>query len=403
MTRSRFAVCALPLRIGAGSAALALVTPASLGQSATFQGLGLPMFSVSARAHAVSADGSTVTGEAKYAGGTRAFRWTQAGGMQVLDVLPGYLDGVGTGVSADGAIVVGFCHDHSPTPGAGRAFRWTAAGGTEDLGVLPGGSASQALAISADGAVIAGAGWNLLGLRAIRWTAAGIEEIVTPGTGVAEAVSADGVVVGGWGFLWTVAGGYEPIAGISFHTLNADGTAGAGTASAEALRWTRTGGVHSLSNLGGGAGSTADAISANGAMVVGSSPPPGPLPIGTFSPHAYLWTSTSGMKDLNVYLPALGANLAGAKLMMAEGLSADGRTIAGSGLMSTPGGEALQPWIADICYPDCDGNTQLTVADFVCFQTRFVAVHPYADCNADGALTVADFSCFQTAFVAGCP
>jgi len=55
------------------------------------------------------------------------------------------------------------------------------------------------------------------------------------------------------------------------------------------------------------------------------------------------------------------------------------------------------------CYPDCNADGALTVADFGCFQTRFVAGDPYADCNADGQRTVADFGCFQTKFVAGCP
>ncbi len=57
----------------------------------------------------------------------------------------------------------------------------------------------------------------------------------------------------------------------------------------------------------------------------------------------------------------------------------------------------------DSCYPDCNGVGGLTVADFACFQTRFVAGDPYADCNGAGGLTIADFGCFQTAFVAGCP
>ncbi len=55
------------------------------------------------------------------------------------------------------------------------------------------------------------------------------------------------------------------------------------------------------------------------------------------------------------------------------------------------------------CYPDCDHGGTLTVQDFGCFQTKFVAGDPYADCNADGSMTVADFGCFQTKFVAGCP
>ncbi len=56
-----------------------------------------------------------------------------------------------------------------------------------------------------------------------------------------------------------------------------------------------------------------------------------------------------------------------------------------------------------VCYPDCNGVGGLTIADFGCFQTKFVAGDPYADCNGVGGLTIADFGCFQTAFVAGCP
>ena len=56
-----------------------------------------------------------------------------------------------------------------------------------------------------------------------------------------------------------------------------------------------------------------------------------------------------------------------------------------------------------VCYPDCNADGALTVADFGCFQTKFVLGDPYADCNADGAHTVSDFGCFQTKFVLGCP
>ncbi len=55
------------------------------------------------------------------------------------------------------------------------------------------------------------------------------------------------------------------------------------------------------------------------------------------------------------------------------------------------------------CYPDCNGGGGLTIADFGCFQTKFVQGDPYADCNGVGGLTIADFGCFQTKFVAGCP
>ena len=55
-----------------------------------------------------------------------------------------------------------------------------------------------------------------------------------------------------------------------------------------------------------------------------------------------------------------------------------------------------------VCYPDCNGDDALTVADYGCFQTAFVLGEMYADCNQDGILTVADFGCFQTQFALGC-
>ncbi len=66
-------------------------------------------------------------------------------------------------------------------------------------------------------------------------------------------------------------------------------------------------------------------------------------------------------------------------------------------------GLAKYQYVCDPCYPDCDGSGTLSLADFGCFQTRFVAADPEADCNASGTLTIADFGCFQTKFVAGCP
>ena len=56
-----------------------------------------------------------------------------------------------------------------------------------------------------------------------------------------------------------------------------------------------------------------------------------------------------------------------------------------------------------VCYPDCNLDGVLTVADFGCFQTFFVLFANYGDCNQDGLWTVADFGCFQTKFVQGCP
>ena len=55
------------------------------------------------------------------------------------------------------------------------------------------------------------------------------------------------------------------------------------------------------------------------------------------------------------------------------------------------------------CPADCDGDGELTVADFLCFQSMFIGGGLGADCDADGALTFFDFLCYQNAFAAGCP
>ncbi|MFM9994237.1 MAG: hypothetical protein ACKVU4_00385 [Phycisphaerales bacterium] len=55
------------------------------------------------------------------------------------------------------------------------------------------------------------------------------------------------------------------------------------------------------------------------------------------------------------------------------------------------------------CYPDCNNSGSLSVADFGCFQGKYVLGDLYADCNGSGALSVADFGCFQGKYVVGCP
>ena len=56
------------------------------------------------------------------------------------------------------------------------------------------------------------------------------------------------------------------------------------------------------------------------------------------------------------------------------------------------------------CYPDCNRDGALNLADFGCFQARFwPSLDMYPDCNGDGLKNLADFGCFQTRFAVGCP
>ncbi|MEO1009053.1 MAG: GC-type dockerin domain-anchored protein [Planctomycetota bacterium] len=55
------------------------------------------------------------------------------------------------------------------------------------------------------------------------------------------------------------------------------------------------------------------------------------------------------------------------------------------------------------CPADTDGDGELTVFDFLAFQSRFAASDARADCTGDGVLNVFDFLCFINDFGVGCP
>ena len=160
-------------------------------------------------AHGVSGDGFVVVGAATNAQGQwRAFRWTQPSGMVEIGVLQGGNASIARAASGDGSVIVG---KSTIANGQWRAFRWTAQTGMVDLGVLPGGIESEALSVSSGGTVIVGWSRNFIGdPRAVRWTPQrGLEDLnvafaslLQDGSELyyANAVSADGRYIVGWGF-----------------------------------------------------------------------------------------------------------------------------------------------------------------------------------------------------------
>ena len=132
---------------------LQVVTPAQ----ATFEGLGHlpPGMDVWSSAFGVSADGLVVVGWSDDDVITKAFRWTELGGMEDLGGLPGiFEDTEARSTSADGSVIVGYSESgHNNLP---EAFRWTS-GGMVGLGFLPGiDFRSYAYDVSSDGLVVVG-------------------------------------------------------------------------------------------------------------------------------------------------------------------------------------------------------------------------------------------------------
>ncbi|QDV08280.1 hypothetical protein Poly30_38170 [Planctomycetes bacterium Poly30] len=163
-------------RLTEGFLALATAT-AGAAQCGYTEILPQPGFEDSA-ARAISSDGATVVGASFGPSGARAFRWTEATGLQPLQA-SGSSEALG--VSADGTVVAGYWSNGL----MGRAFHWTAATGAVDL-VTPGATFADARAVSDDGTVLVGR-MRIGGQdRAFRWTAAG----------GALDISENGVIVG---------------------------------------------------------------------------------------------------------------------------------------------------------------------------------------------------------------
>lgn len=141
----------------------------------------------------VSRDGSVAVGTF-FPGG--AFRWSSIGGMQNLGTFPGQIYAQALDVSDDGSVVVGSSGTWTTSTGWFYldAFRWTAAGGMQDLGLMPGDARSEAVGVSGDGSIVVG--WRLdLALttqRSFVWTQSlGMVDL-------GDYVSALGVNMSGW-------------------------------------------------------------------------------------------------------------------------------------------------------------------------------------------------------------
>jgi probable HAF family extracellular repeat protein len=141
---------------------------------APLMAFGPPPWSPITWCRGISGDGRVIVG-----GGFRfypipypGFLWTEEDGFQWLGDLPGGGDSsTGVGASYDGSIVVGYSHSgNNADPFHSEAFCWSAAAGMEGLGDLPGGAFnSQALDVSADGVVVVGWGTTDQGQEAFIW------------------------------------------------------------------------------------------------------------------------------------------------------------------------------------------------------------------------------------------
>ncbi|MBN3733552.1 calcium-binding protein [Burkholderia sp. Tr-20390] len=219
----------------------------------------------------------------------------------------------GNAVSADGKTIIGSYWSEAQ-PGGSMAFSWSAATGWQRLAAPANAYDSQAHTVSADGQVIGGsisarqADSSNLDRWAVRWPGDGRTQKLVPDTagrgGMVEVANLDGsrmagdfTTTNGWSarFLWDQRTGFRELPS-------------GGDYLAQLLAMTPSG------NAATGYAGNVDSV---------------------YGMRALLWTEKSGER----LLPTISAGLA--RMDMANGVTEDGRTIAGSlgTLVVTPDGQ----------------------------------------------------------------
>jgi probable HAF family extracellular repeat protein len=250
--------------------------------------------------------------------GQHAFYWTKSGGLKDLGTLPGGDISGAIGLNDNGQ-VVGFSNVSSNPLKRFNfiAFEWTSTGGMINLGTLSGGNSSCAFEINSSGLIAGDSFVNSTLVNAASWTDHKIKKIgALPksifttaldlndnGEIVGESVFGYGPPFTSHGFEWTQATGIKDLGTLPggntsiANAINSSGIiVGQSNSGAfvdwHAVKWDASHEIADLGTLPGGTYSVAFGIN-DGNEIVGYGN------IRDNAPHAMVWTSTGGMKDLN--------------------------------------------------------------------------------------------------------
>jgi hypothetical protein len=363
----------------------------------------------------LSADGQVVTTVGYEPGFTDgavdrfAVRWTEAGG---LEQITGSLLAVGTqygvvGISSDGSTIWG------------ENWRWTANGGYRSLSsILPGDF--HVFGCAADGNTITGVRgtYGVEQLDFFRWTVGDAAPEILPrsvenpeGYFYFNTISGDGSTVGGLarGPNYTSSAVVINSKGVINLTptqnqsnlvkdFSTDGSVAVGMefappSSVRAFRWTAAGGMETI----GPSNSECQACDADGSIVGGSR-----FIFGVPGLIAWIRIGDAPWTDLKEYLiveQGLGAELDGWRLESVQDISADGRTIVGSGI--NPEG-CEQGFLVRIVLPntndiaDLNGDGLVNSQDIAIMLSAWGSSGGPADMNQDGLVNSADLAIMLT-------
>jgi probable HAF family extracellular repeat protein len=335
--------------------ALSLSAAAASAQTTGFWLMGLPPGAIQGQVNALSRDGSTALGLAGGPAGGGYFRWTAATGREDLGLAAGLPERNGAWAASDsGNIIAGWHFGGSPNA---IAFRRVGSQPFETLGLLPQRTQSYAHGISGDGSTVVGhcdSGVTSNSGEAFRWTqATGMQGLgyLHPNGSLSRAtdISRDGSTIVGYSqsngpfhpyeaFVWTQSGGMAGLPIVpgatypdtSAYAVTANGavvvgSGGTPSGHSHAVRW-EAGAAIDLGTVDQALFSTAYAVSDNGLVIGGSSSG------GTVTDTAFIWTQPTSMLALIDYLSLFGVSVPLTfRPEYVQAISGDGLTFGGYG------------------------------------------------------------------------
>lgn len=329
----------------------------------------------------LSGDGAVLAVGSRPAGGvqSRVFLWTAQGASAPLPIPTGYTSLGMQASNFDGTMCAGVAILGTV---AQQAVTWTAQGGTQFLPLPAGVSWSRASGMSRNGARIVG----YSPFEALLWNNGAASVLPSPplsSSTTASAIDAAGNTIVGTSIVngralpckWTTSSELSLMPTLNnlpygeAASISADGSVVVGTGGSfpftSAVRWTASG-VESLGLLPGSNAAVARAVSADGGVIVGNS--------GDGSvQHGFIWTAATGMLDVQTLVTASGVNLGSNILHTVTDVSDDGRTIAGMATFVLPSGYVTErAWIATVPAPAT--GVAMTVAGAFLARRRRAAV-----------------------------
>jgi probable HAF family extracellular repeat protein len=311
---------------------------------------------------ALSADGRTVVGYERR-DSSRAWRWTEARGLESLVLPNDSLASFAYDVSHDGSVIVGTLRPPAGDDARERPFRWTLEGGVGALALPDASPGERAQGTNRDGTMLVGDSsvYGELVPNGYVWTEA-LGFVPTGGVWEVSRVSADSSTIIGrideetWGYpaRWTSELGLVRVADLlncMAYGVSADGSVIVGgvwnfNRLGTAFRWRAGSGADDLGTLPGDTHSRANGVSSDGSVVVGQSVYL--QLVGNFveKDRAFIWDAEHGMRSIADVLAAAGIDTSDWQLESAEGVSGDGRVVAGNGRRVD--GTHPEAWIATL-------------------------------------------------------